>query len=996
MPLVDQQVPILFAGLNQGQDPKTAPIGTLDLVENSYREKQGEYRKRAGTSNLTAPGGTTTARALYSLGSQLTVSASGTLYGRANSAWNSKGSGRAVAVSMAGVAAGGTSPTPPAANHTNDRNQDNPDVAYNAGLLCYVWEERTQNYATGNAAEYGVIFYSVADSTGNVVVPRTSLTTSYRDYLPKVVAVGTDFVIFWQNTPSPCSPGGTVTGTGDVVLKNLTVPVSAPGTPTAAVSVRTMKTIAATAVARPYAYDVAVNGSTILVCYKSGTAAGDNLFVFGCNAAGTITIAAVDQGIDANSFAISWLHHTFGDGFGYIANGAEPVKVNATTAAYVSGSADATTLEQCTGYFTGGSTFIIYSVSPTTKYNTVTYTRTNVAAATALKRSVTLASRVYKLGSDYLVNVVYDHRDSGVSYQSEQTRLFVLDAQTGEIIAVPLPPGLSPPPPTREGSVPSGAVVSATHTVAAISRVVGTDAVGATAAAETVKVPQTFALSLKVDESLLSQPAFAADGAVIPGGVTRFYDGATVSELGYHVFPEKPAATNTSTPALGSIANGAYNYIVLYEWTDRNGRIHRSKQSTTSGTVTVAAANRCIEIACPTLRLTEKQGLRIAIFREDDADGEYRRVASIQNDTTADTVTRRDAMPKADRLLGELLDTSGTAVDIIGPPSTTCVAAAKERVWFGGLCTSEVWYSLPVIDGFGIDTSDFLADPIGATDGTETALAVLDEKAIIFKGNAIYLASGDGPNAIGAGAWFFQEIARGVGTSKPKSVATIPGGVVFQSADGWQMLNRSLQVDPAIGVGVKDYETLTVTGSAVLPARSHLMYFTSDGRSLVWDWAFGQWYTYTTQAAVAGCVFGTGYAYAKSDGTVCYEVAGQYADNAATYAQKWRTTWLSFAGVLGFQRVYALQVLGEYVGAHTLRFTWEVDNDSSSSTAYNVTPTANPYQFECRPARQQCTMARLTLEEVPGSNAGFQLSAISALVGAERGRRPLATTARAT
>jgi hypothetical protein len=72
-----------------------------------------------------------------------------------------------------------------------------------------------------------------------------------------------------------------------------------------------------------------------------------------------------------------------------------------------------------------------------------------------------------------------------------------------------------------------------------------------------------------------------AQSAHIAGGALAQYDGKSLVEHGFFVYPEVPGNNQTAqiTYASGSVASGSYLYAFTYEWTDNKGLIHRSAPS---------------------------------------------------------------------------------------------------------------------------------------------------------------------------------------------------------------------------------------------------------------------------------------------------------------------------------------------------------------------------------------------------------------------------------
>ena len=85
--------------------------------------------------------------------------------------------------------------------------------------------------------------------------------------------------------------------------------------------------------------------------------------------------------------------------------------------------------------------------------------------------------------------------------------------------------------------------------------------------------------NVSFDYSNKYQNSFLGDNLHISGGVLQMYDGDTVTEHGFHVYPEELVAGTQSTSNAGSVAAGNYGYKALYRWTDNAGQDHFSAPS---------------------------------------------------------------------------------------------------------------------------------------------------------------------------------------------------------------------------------------------------------------------------------------------------------------------------------------------------------------------------------------------------------------------------------
>jgi len=218
-----------------------------------------------------------------------------------------------------------------------------------------------------------------------------------------------------------------------------------------------------------------------------------------------------------------------------------------------------------------------------------------------------------------------------------------------------------------------------------------------------------------------------------------------------------------------------------------------------------------------------------------------------------------------------------------------------------------------------------------------------------------------------------------------------------------------------IGDKVEAFNGLDVTGAVLVPQFNHVRFTTAEGTTLVYDYLFKLWTTYTNQAAVSAVSWNDAYCFLRSDGAVWKESTSGYADNGTPVKTRIETSWIQTAGLQGYQRVYQAMVLGEYVGAHHLKvsvaydfeafyresFTINPDGVTVSSTYGTETPYGSGtfggvengvYQLDCKVARQKCSAIKFLIEDFfPSAQAtgGFNISALTLVTGVKQGMNKL-------
>lgn len=628
-----------------------------------------------------------------------------------------------------------------------------------------------------------------------------------------------------------------------------------------------------------------------------------------------------------------------------------------------------------------------------------------------LRRSVGLASKAFLFNDTAYVTSIHQ--------STLQSTYFVLDS-SGAIVSK-ISPNLG-------GDLSSENVLSNVEDQGDDKFLIGTQIKGRTV----VDDDQFFSLlgvnSTSIDFALDDpfQNEVLGKNLLIAGGIPMMYDGEEVVEHGFHLFPEDLSDAGTSTVG-GSMSDGAYQYSAVYAWTDNKGLIHRSAPSigfdvTLSGGT--ATQQQSIEI--PTLRLTQKDNVIIELYRTEAAGTVFYKVTEVStpvsNDTTVDTVTIVDTTSDADLIDNEILYTTGGVLENIAAPSSSIIESVSDRIFLAGLeDENRLQYSKIRFNGAPVEFNDILTIQVNSKGGPITALKAMDEKLVIFKENAIFYLSGDGPNNLGQQDTFIKPelVSSDIGCININSVVLMPSGLMFKSKKGIYLLSRSLQLT-YIGANVEEFNNLKLSSAVVVPEENQVRFTSEDGEALVYNYFANQWAAFTNHRALSAVNIGFDYYYLKFDGTLLQENEAVFTDNGSPINMNLETGWISFAGVQGFQRVYKLLMLATYKSPHKLRVRIAYDfneayvqqviidtADFTSNTRYGDDspygePTGEPYggdgnvhQMRINLKRQKCQAIKLRIEEIQHEaenyGEGLSLSNIMFEIGQKQGANKVDT-----
>jgi len=543
-------------------------------------------------------------------------------------------------------------------------------------------------------------------------------------------------------------------------------------------------------------------------------------------------------------------------------------------------------------------------------------------------------------------------------------------------------------------------------------------------------------LTLTMDESVHSF-AHAELGSALhfTGGFVQMYDGIDVVEHNFHLFPEGVSASSSTSG--GSMAEGEYSYSVCYEWVDNQNNVHRSYPSIpgTTGVVTFASGvtTGSVTLTIPYLQLTAKQGSRpvqVIVYRT-KADGVilYRlssltapnyNVVNGATSTFTFTDTQNDTyLDGKPTLYSQFIagTDAGTGYELQNEPAPPArlIQLHRNRLWVVDSTNPlHLWYSKENGIGAPVEfTSDFVKqiDPRG---GDITALASVDDKLLVFKRSHIFAVIGRGPESTGANNDLSDAIfvTSDVGCIDPRSVVGTPVGIMFQTAKGIYLIDRSLQVQ-YVGAAVEAYNGETITSATLMASVNQVRFTLQSGKTLVYDYFVEQWGTFTNQYAVDSLIWLGTSVLLRANGTVLKETPGVFSDAGSPYALKLTTSWLTFANVQGFQRVRRAQILGGWKSPHDLSVDVCVDfNDAivqsvvvepQEPTAYGAASpyglglyggTFQLYQWRIDLARQKTQAVRFTIQDLPTATAGegMSLSNIAFEVGAKQGTAKVPAT----
>lgn len=409
-----------------------------------------------------------------------------------------------------------------------------------------------------------------------------------------------------------------------------------------------------------------------------------------------------------------------------------------------------------------------------------------------------------------------------------------------------------------------------------------------------------------------------------------------------------------------------------------------------------------ISVTIPTLKLTQKNNVSIALYRTELNQDIFYRVSSPQSltysSTGSDSVTIGDTLADNQIIGNEQLYTTGGELENIEAAATNIITTFKSRALTVPAENPLSWeFSKQVIQGVPVEFSDSFIQNVDGAIGAVSAVGVLDEKIILFGPNTKYYVVGDGPAASGLNNDFSypQKITGKSGCSNQASILEIPMGLLYQDQTrGIHLLTRALE-EMYIGADVEQYNSSTVTSAQPVPGTKVVRMTLNTGQVLTYDYFYNQWgVDVYASAAVDSAIFQNQFTYLTGSGTAFSETSGTWSDNGSFIPLDFTTGWINLEAMQGFMRAKKLMILGTYFSPHTLNayiYTDYNDTTPVQTVAIPVNSAPNVYQYRILLSTQKCEAIKIRIFDSGGSGQSFSLSSLSLEIGVKKGAQKLAS-----
>lgn len=502
------------------------------------------------------------------------------------------------------------------------------------------------------------------------------------------------------------------------------------------------------------------------------------------------------------------------------------------------------------------------------------------------------------------------------------------------------------------------------------------------------------------------------------------YDGYTLTE---GAFPFAPEGVEGVPSGSGSgLGAGDYRYRVDLCHRNAQGEEVRSASFYTDAITTTAGQD--IDLTIPGV-LTRRDAY-LLIFRNEVDGSQWYLVNSrdpaspdfLVNDPNAEA-TWKDEGAITDANLGSREFHPGNGgfgyLDAFPAPACELIVAGHDRLWVAGgeIPAGQVHPSRLYIPGETPTFNASLAIQVDRAAEPITAIGFVGDLRVYFRKTQTYVHNADGPDNSSNGSWETVRLAYAdVGAISPDGLGLITAGLVFQSPAGIRLLGPGGGIN-TIGLPVDALaKSLRISSTLVCGEDQEVRFYSTSGDTLVWNYQYDAWSTWTVRATGAVRNPDTGLAViATPDGNLWTETEGVWLDNGAPYKHRVRFGWLRHGNLGDFQRIRRVMGIGEAVDEHNIHmdlyyderdfaeewFDWAYPDPNTQNTDTLGEPSTSlgdgffgdslstwfrdsVWRWRRRPSRQKCSVISVAIDDAYSPGPGFVLTAL----GLEIGRKP--------
>lgn len=491
---------------------------------------------------------------------------------------------------------------------------------------------------------------------------------------------------------------------------------------------------------------------------------------------------------------------------------------------------------------------------------------------------------------------------------------------------------------------------------------------------------------------------------MLAGACPHIYDGRGVYEEGFHHAPEIYSLTAVASGGdlFVGLATGTYYVTCTVAWQDARGNWHESAPADPVSVDVTNPGNPDVD-AVFAVPPTLKTAYKVLWYRTaaGASSGPYYRAF----DQTGTTIASDATLIESEQLYTNP-GIAGQALAHDPAPACRHIENHQGRLVLSGCYDGyRLAYSNIVQYGRAPEFSVLLFKLTDYEFGRIVSTQSQDGKLVVLGERKIGVLLGQGPDDTGAADGYseIEVVVHDMGAkwTAPRSVTTTNEGVWFQSSYGGIRLfgrnNTIARSEDGKHLGSEvDHEITSYIAHAVVgTTKQQIRFYHSNGGVLVFDTLWGQWSRFSNHTHIDAAFAEGRFYHITSTPTLLYYNESTFTDNGTAITMYFKTPFLQFAGVQGFQRVTRVMFLGNPVDAasdtQVVTVQMGVDFASSLTTVVNAQDVAvaasGLTQFEVQPTSQKCEALQVAVSiksKTPASR--FRLTDMTLQVGVKQGR----------
>lgn len=486
----------------------------------------------------------------------------------------------------------------------------------------------------------------------------------------------------------------------------------------------------------------------------------------------------------------------------------------------------------------------------------------------------------------------------------------------------------------------------------------------------------------------------------LSGSAVRNWDGVSLGDAGFQDYPivlGNPTDAGIQATG-GSLTTGGTYFVRVYaaRYSARGERFETA--ALTFGPIVMTGSNNKLNLQLATLPDTNHDDLELEVYCTESLGTTFYFDGTVSNDLSNPSVSYSITMSDAARIKQEA-DPHAAGVGALselenwGPLGCSILAVSGDRLWGAGgqVTPGFVQFSKLHEDGSGAGFDDLAGFQEMNTEGNAiTSISPLNDATVVFETQKLYALSGTGPDNYGNGAFDIPQIVLADGAITHFGTVFTQAGVVFWGQEGPRLLNTQLTVLNICAPIRKYSETLTPSGVRVDLSLQEVVWYTSGGDALLWNYLdgasrFARW----NGLNIAGT---SAYAQVTTDGVLLIPDVNAVGDNGRPFQFAWETGDLRPDSLLqGSTLIRAIGIAGEYLGDHQLRarvyyngsdlwideWIWQPEGNTwlaAGTTMAGLTPAqvdalkpldkSGGYAIHKRVSRQNCRFFRVRVDNL--------------------------------